>query len=55
MMIWKLSNRELVEEIEAIRKDMVSTGLVYGFTHPDTIKLSHRLDDLLNDLFRPNN
>jgi Spo0E like sporulation regulatory protein len=52
-MTWGRPNRELIEEIEVTRKNMVLVGLGNGFTHPDTIKLSHRLDDLLNDLSKP--
>ncbi|MCQ6277279.1 aspartyl-phosphate phosphatase Spo0E family protein [Bacillus sp. V3B] len=51
-MICELSHRERIEEIEVTRKDMILVGSVYGLTHPDTIKLSHRLDDLLNDLYK---
>ncbi|MFJ8246433.1 Spo0E family sporulation regulatory protein-aspartic acid phosphatase [Peribacillus asahii] len=54
-MIGELSNRELIEEIEVTRKNMVLTGIGFGLTHPDTIELSHRLDNLLNDLYKPNN
>ena len=40
----------LLKEIEVTRKSMVSTGMKLGFTHTSTIKLSHHLDDLLNEL-----
>jgi hypothetical protein len=49
-MVYALSNRELIEEIEVTRKNMVLAGLESGLTHPDTIKFSHRLDELLNNL-----
>jgi Spo0E like sporulation regulatory protein len=52
-MTWGRSHRELIEEIEVTRKNMVLVGLGNGFTHPDTIKLSHQLDDLLNNLSKP--
>ncbi|QNF30873.1 aspartyl-phosphate phosphatase Spo0E family protein [Metabacillus sp. KUDC1714] len=43
-----LSNRKLVEEFETTRKGMASVGLEHGLTNSDTVKLSTKLDDLLN-------
>ncbi|MED3550183.1 aspartyl-phosphate phosphatase Spo0E family protein [Cytobacillus praedii] len=36
------------QEIEDLRKMMITTGLSYGLAHPLTIELSQRLDVLLN-------
>ncbi|MBO1511845.1 aspartyl-phosphate phosphatase Spo0E family protein [Metabacillus bambusae] len=54
-MMCELSNRKLVEEIEATRQSMISIGLEYGLTHSYTVKLSTKLDDLLNELLKTNN
>lgn len=50
----ELANSELLEEIEQTRKSMVYKGLASGFTHPETIRLSQRLDILLNELHKVN-
>lgn len=40
--------RELIEHIEQLRKKMVTVGMAEGFTSDETIKLSKRLDYLIN-------
>ncbi|HWL23294.1 MAG TPA: aspartyl-phosphate phosphatase Spo0E family protein [Ureibacillus sp.] len=40
---------ELQLKIEVLRSDMIATAQLKGLTHPDTIKLSKELDDLLNE------
>lgn len=52
MMTWEFSNGNLVEEIEVTRQNMMLVGMEYGLTHSDTLKLSTKLDQLLNDLYR---
>ncbi|MGO4888407.1 aspartyl-phosphate phosphatase Spo0E family protein [Anaerobacillus sp. MEB173] len=42
--------QKLVEEIETTRQHMMTVGLKNGLTHSDTIKLSTKLDNLLNFL-----
>lgn len=41
---------ELIEDIESTRKSMIQVGATFGLTHPETIKISQRLDQLLNKL-----
>lgn len=41
---------ELLKDIESTRKSMIQVGAAFGLTHPETIKLSQRLDQLLNRL-----
>lgn len=36
------------KEIEKIREQMISSGMSKGLDHPDTIKLSQELDELIN-------
>lgn len=49
MTVYKQSTK-LLEEIEITRKSLIYMGDVYGLTHPETVKLSQRLDQLLNEL-----
>ncbi|MGE7903183.1 aspartyl-phosphate phosphatase Spo0E family protein [Peribacillus sp. NPDC094092] len=39
---------ELHEKIEILRKELISTGMLYGFTAPTTLYKSQELDKLLN-------
>ncbi|CAM3867150.1 aspartyl-phosphate phosphatase Spo0E family protein [Mesobacillus zeae] len=41
-------NLALKNQIEALRSEMVSAGILYGFQHIKTINLSVELDILLN-------
>jgi hypothetical protein len=41
-------NNDLRELIEQLRKKMVTVGMTEGFTSEETIKLSKRLDYLIN-------
>ncbi|CAM5199896.1 hypothetical protein UACE39S_02954 [Ureibacillus acetophenoni] len=41
---------ELLKDIESTRKSMIQVGAAFGLTHPETIKLSQQLDQLLNRL-----
>jgi len=41
------SYKELVDQIENIRKDMLQTGFSKGLNHPLTISLSEELDELI--------
>lgn len=45
-----ISYKLLVKEIEITRKDMIFAGVEYGLTDLNTVKLSQRLDQLLNHL-----
>ncbi len=45
-------NADLIEEINDTRQKMVRVGTVYGLTHPLTITISQKLDDLLNDFHK---
>ncbi|CAH0183151.1 aspartyl-phosphate phosphatase Spo0E family protein [Peribacillus sp. Bi134] len=38
----------LYEKIEILRKELITTGLIYGFTTPKTLHKSQELDKLLN-------
>lgn len=44
----------LLENIESTRKSMILVGAAFGLTHPETIKLSQQLDQLLNELENSN-
>jgi hypothetical protein len=39
---------ELIEQIESLRRIMISVGMSKGFTSTETIRLSKTLDELLN-------
>lgn len=41
-------NKDLLSEIEAKRKELVSVGIRKGLLHKDTIKVSQQLDELIN-------
>jgi hypothetical protein len=41
-------NNDLFEQIEKLRRKMISVGLASGFTSKDTIILSKKLDNLIN-------
>jgi hypothetical protein len=43
-----MTNEDLMEQIESLRKMMVSVGISKGFTATETVSLSKKLDDLLN-------
>lgn len=49
MSAYKKSTK-LLEEIEVTRKSLIVIGDIYGLTHPETVKLSQQLDQLLNEL-----
>ena len=42
------SMKALDEKIEILRKELITTGLIYGFTAPKTLHKSQELDELLN-------
>lgn len=42
------SMEALFEKIEILRKELITTGLIYGFTAPKTLHKSQELDELLN-------
>ncbi|WP_462410703.1 aspartyl-phosphate phosphatase Spo0E family protein [Neobacillus sp. Marseille-QA0830] len=42
-----MSAEELINRIETVRNKMINTGMSKGFTSPETIKLSHLLDELI--------
>ena len=42
------SMEELHEKIEILRKELITTGLIYGFTSQKTLHKSQELDKLLN-------
>jgi hypothetical protein len=39
---------DLMEQIESLRRIMISVGMSKGFTSTETIRLSKTLDELLN-------
>ncbi|MCQ6281260.1 aspartyl-phosphate phosphatase Spo0E family protein [Bacillus sp. EB600] len=43
-----MNNEDLLKNIEKLRKKMIAAGLSKGFTSEETIKLSKKLDQLLN-------
>lgn len=44
------NHAELDKKISILRKKMIDSGLVKGFSHPDTVKLSQELDLLMNKI-----
>lgn len=42
-------SKDNLKEIEKLRKKMIEVGMSKGFTHRDTVKLSKKLDKLLNE------
>lgn len=48
----KKQNKELESRIEIIRNMLVEFGLDNGLGHPETIKLSQELDDLIAEYLR---
>ncbi|WP_251548814.1 aspartyl-phosphate phosphatase Spo0E family protein [Neobacillus muris] len=42
-----MSKKDLMNRIEVVREQMISTGMSKGFTSPETIRLSHMLDRLI--------
>jgi len=47
--------RRLEEQIEVLRKQLNLWATERGYTHEDTIKISQKLDELLNELHRLSN
>jgi hypothetical protein len=43
-----VSIEDLTNRIELIRNKMISVGMDEGLTSPNTIKLSEKLDELIN-------
>jgi len=43
-----MTNEDLFIKIEHLRKTMISVGLSKGFTSVETVRLSERLDKLIN-------
>ncbi|MEH7479765.1 stage 0 sporulation regulatory protein [Bacillus sp. OV166] len=43
-----MTNDDLFTKIEHLRKTMISVGLSKGFTSSETVRLSERLDKLIN-------
>ncbi len=41
---------QVESEIRNLKLQMIQSGITKGLNHPDTIKLSQKLDKLLNDL-----
>ncbi len=41
-------NIHLNKQIEMLRENMISTGMLQGFTSKETVLLSKRLDNLMN-------
>lgn len=41
-------NDTLQEHIEELREEMISVGMEHGFTSEETLKISRKLDDLIN-------
>ncbi|WP_458412759.1 aspartyl-phosphate phosphatase Spo0E family protein [Schinkia sp. CFF1] len=48
MIIYKNVPNSVVQQIEGLRSNLIKSGLEKGFNHPTTIKLSQKLDKLLN-------
>ncbi|WP_353616214.1 aspartyl-phosphate phosphatase Spo0E family protein [Bacillus sp. BA3] len=47
MLDWKVW-KHYIKKIEILRKELITTGLIYGFTAPQTLHKSQELDKLLN-------
>jgi hypothetical protein len=43
-----VNNETLLKDIEKLRKKMIAVGLSKGFTSEETIKLSKKIDNLIN-------
>lgn len=43
-----VNNEDLLKNIEKLRKKMIAVGLSKGFTSEEALKLSKKLDNLLN-------
>ncbi|HDR7875926.1 aspartyl-phosphate phosphatase Spo0E family protein [Bacillus paranthracis] len=43
-----LKEAELLKEIARLREIMIVTGLNKGLSHPETVKHSQKLDELIN-------
>jgi hypothetical protein len=43
-----MTNEDLFIKIEQLRKTMITVGLSKGFTSVETVRLSERLDKLIN-------
>ncbi|RSK26663.1 aspartyl-phosphate phosphatase Spo0E family protein [Bacillus sp. HMF5848] len=41
-----------ITKIEKLRLDLIETGLKKGLTHPETIRLSQRLDLAMNNYLK---
>jgi hypothetical protein len=46
--LWQMKNEELFLQIENLRLKMITVGLSKGFTSAETVRLSERLDRLIN-------
>ncbi len=44
-----MTNEDLFLQIENLRNKMITTGLSKGFTSVETVRLSERLDTLINE------
>ncbi|SER24994.1 aspartyl-phosphate phosphatase Spo0E family protein [Piscibacillus halophilus] len=42
------TQENLTLKIESVRQEMLEAGMKLGLNHPNTIDLSHKLDQLLN-------
>ncbi|BCB05747.1 aspartyl-phosphate phosphatase Spo0E family protein [Bacillus sp. KH172YL63] len=40
--------QSIIEEMETKRIQLGTVARIYGFSHPDTVKISQELDDLFN-------
>jgi 16S rRNA U1498 N3-methylase RsmE len=43
-----VNNEALLKDIEKLRKKMIAVGSSRGFTSEETIRLSNKLDNLIN-------
>jgi hypothetical protein len=44
----KTTNSDIIlDEIVRLRKEMITSGILKGLTHPETIKYSKELDELI--------
>ncbi|WP_285857974.1 aspartyl-phosphate phosphatase Spo0E family protein [Neobacillus cucumis] len=42
-----MTSEELHRKIETVRKKLIQVGMLKGFTSPETIKISEKLDKLI--------
>lgn len=45
------TNRQLLKEINLLRDKLIATGINKGLNHNETLKISQKLDQVLNEYY----